>query len=97
MDGLQKQSRRRGDGHPQVTFSEPFPLEARHGDQQEYPLNVSVKMQDNFQPVIKKSLARELRGGLTRVRESGHSLVVKRYPSKLDMRVRFPLPAPKLL
>jgi hypothetical protein len=25
---------------------------------------------------------------------SGHSLVVKRYPSKLDMRVRFPLPAP---
>lgn len=24
----------------------------------------------------------------------GHSLVVKRYPSKLDMRVRFPLPAP---
>ena len=28
------------------------------------------------------------------LRESGHSLVVKRYPSKLDMRVRFPLPAP---
>jgi hypothetical protein len=26
----------------------------------------------------------------------GHSLVVKRYPSKLDMRVRFPLPAPKI-
>ena len=28
------------------------------------------------------------------LKESGHSLVVKRYPSKLDMRVRFPLPAP---
>ena len=28
------------------------------------------------------------------LRQSGHSLVVKRYPSKLDMRVRFPLPAP---
>jgi len=27
-------------------------------------------------------------------RKRGHSLVVKRYPSKLDMRVRFPLPAP---
>lgn len=25
----------------------------------------------------------------------GHSLVVKHYPSKLDMRVRFPLPAPQ--
>jgi hypothetical protein len=29
-----------------------------------------------------------------RLRKRGHSLVVKRYPSKLDMRVRFPLPAP---
>lgn len=28
------------------------------------------------------------------LRQRGHSLVVKRYPSKLDMRVRFPLPAP---
>jgi hypothetical protein len=41
-----------------------------------------------------KSLARERNGLLNAHRERGHSLVVKRYPSKLDMRVRFPLPAP---
>jgi hypothetical protein len=36
----------------------------------------------------------EIVGKVSFGRQSGHSLVVKRYPSKLDMRVRFPLPAP---
>ena len=35
--------------------------------------------------------------GINTHQQSGHSLVVKRYPSKLDMRVRFPLPAPLTL
>ncbi len=41
-----------------------------------------------------KSLARVANKLLNIHRQRGHSLVVKRYPSKLDMRVRFPLPAP---
>ncbi len=39
-------------------------------------------------------LARTGLGAFYRQHQRGHSLVVKRYPSKLDMRVRFPLPAP---
>ncbi len=42
----------------------------------------------------KKSLRKPTRWGDKSFRQRGHSLVVKRYPSKLDMRVRFPLPAP---
>ena len=54
----------------------------------------SKKTPEYFQFGSKKSLAREPKRGFSYPRESGHSLVVKRYPSKLDMRVRFPLPAP---
>jgi hypothetical protein len=41
-----------------------------------------------------KILARHEESQFYEFRNRGHSLVVKRYPSKLDMRVRFPLPAP---
>ena len=43
---------------------------------------------------VEKSLARNVICEFYLLRKRGHSLVVKRYPSKLDMRVRFPLPAP---
>ncbi len=47
-----------------------------------------------FPPIGQKMLAGMTDSGFYLPRHRGHSLVVKRYPSKLDMRVRFPLPAP---
>jgi hypothetical protein len=42
---------------------------------------------------LKKALNESALGPFIAAVKRGHSLVVKRYPSKLDMRVRFPLPA----
>lgn len=53
----------------------------------------TIRPCDSSDQKSKKTLAAGCSRLLGSPQQRGHSLVVKRYPSKLDMRVRFPLPA----